>query len=82
VRHAQDAVRSHYDDAVLNGLQFDRHAETLAVEVFARALDRACEEFRRDPLAHTGLPNWNRVTSAIPDFLPRYRAAVDADNRH
>jgi len=82
LRHAQDAVRSHYDDSVVNGLQFDRHSETLAVEVFSRALDRACEEFRRDPLAQTGLPNWNRVTSAIPDFLPRYRAAVDADNRH
>jgi glucosyl-3-phosphoglycerate synthase len=80
LRYAQDAVRSYNDDALTNGLLFDRHSETLAVEVFLRALERGCEEFERDPLALTGLPNWNRVTSAIPDFLERYRGAVDADN--
>jgi glucosyl-3-phosphoglycerate synthase len=80
LRHAQDAIRSYNDDAMTNGLLFDRHSETLAVEVFVRALERGCEEFERDPLAQTGLPNWNRVTSAIPDFLPRSRGAIDADN--
>lgn len=80
LRHAQDAIRSYHDDAVTNGLLFDRHSETMAVEVFLKALERGCEEFERDPLALTGLPNWNRVTSAIPDFLPRYREAIDADN--
>jgi glucosyl-3-phosphoglycerate synthase len=80
LRQAQDAIRSYHDDAVTNSLQFDRHAETLAIEVFLDALGRSCEEFERDPLAHTGLPNWNRVTSAIPDFLPRYREAIDRDN--
>jgi glucosyl-3-phosphoglycerate synthase len=81
LRSAQDAVRSYHDDAVINGLLFDRHAETLAVEVFVSALERGCEEFERDPLAMPGLPNWNRVTSAIPDFLPRYREAIDGDNK-
>jgi len=80
LRSAQDAIRSYNDDAVTNGLRFDRHSETVAVEVFLSALERACEEFERAPLALTGLPNWNRVTSAIPDFLPRYREAIDADN--
>lgn len=80
LRQAQDAIRSYHDDAVTNSLQFDRHAETVAAEVFLSALVRGCEEFERDPLALTGLPNWNRVTSAIPDFLPRYREAIDADN--
>jgi glucosyl-3-phosphoglycerate synthase len=80
LRNAQDAIRSYHDDAVTNGLLFDRHAETLAVEVFVDALERGCEGFQRDPVAQTGLPNWNRVTSAIPDFLVRYREAIDADN--
>ena len=80
LRMAQDAVRVYHDDAVVNGLEFDRHTETLAVEVFTRALGRACQEFEADPLAYTGLPNWNRVDSAIPDFLERFRAAVEADN--
>ncbi|HEV8479367.1 MAG TPA: glycosyl transferase [Candidatus Eisenbacteria bacterium] len=81
LRQAQDAVRVYHDDAVLNGLLFDRHAESSAVEVFTRALSRACEEFEADPMAFTGLPNWNRVDSAIPDFLERFRDAVDADSR-
>jgi glucosyl-3-phosphoglycerate synthase len=80
LRSAQDAVRSYNDDAATNGLDFDRHLETVAVEVFLSALERACDEFQQAPLASPGLPNWNRVTSAIPDFLPRYREAIDEDN--
>jgi len=80
LRCAQDAIRSHHDDAVTNGLSFDRHSETIAVEVFLSALERACDEFDRAPLATHSLPNWNRVTSAIPEFLPRYREAIDRDH--
>ncbi len=80
VRTAQDTVRAYYDDAAVNGLQFDRHAETRAVEVFTQALGLACSEFRENPLGVIGLPNWNRITAAIPDFLERYREAIDADN--
>jgi glucosyl-3-phosphoglycerate synthase len=82
LRHAQDAVRSYHDDAMINGLRFDRHTETLSVEVFLEALERGCREFERDPLTPIGLPNWNRVTAAIPGFLETYRDAIDADNPH
>ena len=78
LRIAQDTVKVYADDASLNGLAFDRHAETAAIEMFVRALRRASEEFEADPMAYVGLPNWNRITSAIPDFLERYRDAVDA----
>ena len=80
LRNAQDTIRSYHDDAVTNGLTFDRHSETLAVEVFTHALARGCEEFEHEPVTLPGLPNWNRVTAAIPDVLPLYRDAVDADN--
>jgi len=80
LRSAQDTVRQYHDDAVVNGLRFDRHTENRAVEVFTSGIARACEEFEREPLAYAGLPNWNRVTAAIPDFLSRYQEAVDADN--
>jgi glucosyl-3-phosphoglycerate synthase len=33
-----------------------------------------------DPLYSPLIPSWSRVTSAIPDFLDKLRAAVDADN--
>jgi glucosyl-3-phosphoglycerate synthase len=79
LRTAQDAVRSYHDDSAINGLYYDRHTETAAVEMFSRALARATEEFSQDPMAYAGLPNWNRVSSAIPDFLERYRAAVEAN---
>lgn len=80
LRTAQDTVRAYHDDAAINGLTFDRHSESLAVEVFSQALARACEEFAADPLAFPGLPSWNRVTSALPGVLERFRDAIDADN--
>lgn len=78
LRTAQDAVRGYNDDSAINGLYYDRHIETAAVEMFVRALGQACDDFQSDPLAYTGLPNWNRVTSAIPEFLDDFRDAVDA----
>jgi glucosyl-3-phosphoglycerate synthase len=78
LRTAQEAVRAYHDDSAINGLFYDRHAESAAVEMFTRALSRAAEEFIQDPMVYAGLPNWNRVGSAIPDFLERYRAAVEA----
>ncbi|HSQ61236.1 MAG TPA: glycosyl transferase [Acidobacteriota bacterium] len=80
VRRAQEAVRSYHDDAIVNSLRFDRHSETRTVEVFTQALSTACGEFRSDPFGAMALPNWNRVTAAIPDFLRRYQEAIDSEN--
>ncbi len=78
-RTAQDAIASYSDDAVLNGLLFDRHEEELAVETFSRALRAAGLGFVRDPMDAPQIPNWNRVVSALPDFLEELREAVEAD---
>ena len=79
VRTAQDAIASYDDDALLNGLSFDRHEEEVAVETFTRALRTAGLSFVRDPLGNPQIPNWNRVTSALPDFLGELQEAVEAD---
>lgn len=79
VRTAQDAIGSYSDDAALNGLAFDRHEEEVAVETFSRALRVAGLGFVRDPMGTPPIPNWNRVTSALPDFLDDLAAAVEAD---
>lgn len=79
VRTAQDAIARYSDDASLNGLVFDRHEEEVAVETFSRALAGAGLGFVRDPLGAPQIPNWNRVTSALPDFLDTLREAVEAD---
>jgi glucosyl-3-phosphoglycerate synthase len=81
VRMAQDAVARYSDDADLNGVRFDRHEEEMAVEVFSRSLRRAGLDFVRDPMGAPQIPNWNRVTSALPRFLQDLREAVDADSR-
>jgi glucosyl-3-phosphoglycerate synthase len=80
VRTAQDAIARYSDDAALNGLHFDRHEEEVAVETFSRALRQAGLSFVRDPMGAPPIPNWSRVTSALPDFLGALAAAVDADS--
>ena len=79
-RTAKDAVKSYRDDADINGLAFDYHLETIMVEAFTRAIQIAGKEFMDDPLYSPLIPSWNRVTSAIPDFLEKLWQAVEADN--
>jgi glucosyl-3-phosphoglycerate synthase len=81
VRTAQDAIARHSDDAALNGLRFDRHAEEVAVETFSRALRAAGLDFVRDPMGAPQIPNWSRVVSALPGFLDQLREAVEEDAR-
>ncbi len=79
VRTAQDAIASYSNDAKLNGLSFDRHAEEVAVETFSSALRGAGLNFVRDPMGAPQIPNWSRVISALPDFLNELREAVEKD---
>jgi len=80
LRTAQDTIKRHNDDAAINGLFFDRHQETKMVEAFTRAIQIAGKEFREDPLYSPLIPNWNRVTSAIPDFLEKLQEVVEKEN--
>jgi len=79
LRTAQDAIASYSDDAALNGLVFDRHEEEIAVETFVRALRAAGLDFVTNPLGTPQIPNWNRVSSALPGFLDELREAAEAD---
>jgi len=80
VRTAEDTITRYHADAMINGLIFDRHEEETAVETFAQALKIAADEFFADPLASPLIPNWNRISSALPGFLGALREAVDQDN--
>lgn len=77
---AQDAIKRYDDDATLNGLLFDRHQETKLVEAFTKAIQIAGKEFQEDPRYSPLIPNWNRVTSAIPDFLEQLYDTVEKEN--
>lgn len=80
LRTAQDAIKRYNDDCAINGLFFDRHQETITVEAFTQAIQIAGKEFLENPLYSPLIPNWNRVTSAIPDFLKQLQDVVEEEN--
>ena len=80
VRRAEDTLRHYAADAAINGLTFDRHEEELAVTTFVRSIRAAAKGFVDDPLGAPLIPNWNRVQSALPQFLAEMNEAVRLDN--
>ena len=80
-RAALDLIESYHNDAVMNGLKYDRHAEEAAVEAFAQNIMTAGKTFMEAPMDKPFMPSWERVRSAIPDILDRLLVAVDEDMR-
>ena len=81
VRTAQDMLKRYEDDAAINGLFFDRHEESLAVDTFTKGIREASEIIMEDPLGVPLIASWDRVTSAIPDILVKIKRAVEEDNK-
>lgn len=81
VRTAQDMLKRYEDDASINGLLFDRHEESLAVDTFTKGIRKAAEVIMRDPLGVPQITSWDRVTAAIPDILDKIFEAVEEDNK-
>lgn len=80
VRTAEDTITRYHADAMINGLELDRHEEEVAVQSFRHALALAGEDYLRDPLGAPLIPNWNRVLAALPDFFRQLELAVEEDN--
>ena len=80
-RIALDFIETYQNDATINGLNFDRHSEEQAVELFAQNVMRAGAYFLENPMDTPFIPSWSRVQSAIPDIMEQLQAAVDEDNR-
>jgi len=80
LRIAQDTIKRYHDDAAINGLFFDRHQEMVIVEAFTNAIKIAGKEFQENPLYSPLIPNWNRVTSAISDFLEKLEERVEKES--
>ena len=64
----------------MNGLTFDSHIEEKTFELFALNIRKAGESFFENPMETPFIPTWNRVLSAIPDFLDRLKSSVELDN--
>ncbi len=79
LRSAQDAIRQYHADAVVNGLQFNRHDEEQAVDGFSRQIGMAGESFLENPAGGVAIPNWSRVLAASPDCPESLREMVAQD---
>ena len=78
-RVALDLIDTYHNDAIINGLHYDRHTEEQAVELFAKNLMSAGDDFLERPMDKPFIPSWNRVISAIPDILEQLKEAVEND---
>lgn len=81
LRQAEDTIMKYEADAMINGLDFDRHEEAKAVETFTRAIAIAAQAFTENPMSTPLIPNWNRVVSAIPGIFDMLSTAVEEDNK-
>ena len=79
-RAALDMIDIYRSDAQMNDLNFDSHIEEKTVELFALNIMKAGETFFENPMETPFIPTWNRVLSAIPDFLDRLKLSVELDN--
>lgn len=80
-RIALDFIDTYQNDAIINGLKYDRHQEEQAVELFASNIMSAGDHFLENPMDKPFIPSWNRVISAIPDILDQLKVAVEEDNK-
>ncbi len=78
-RIALDFIETYANDATMNGLKVDIHAEEKAVEMFAENIVGAGNHFLANPMETPFIPCWNRVVSAMDDVLPRLWQAVEDD---
>ncbi|MDF7809122.1 alpha-amylase family glycosyl hydrolase [Pontiellaceae bacterium B12219] len=80
-RIALDLIESYGADAEINGLQYDRHKEGSAVEMFAENIMSAGHEFLEKSMETPFMPSWKRVIAGVPDILDRLVHAVEADTQ-
>ncbi len=78
-RIALDLVESYNNDAIINGLTYDRHGEIGAIEVFSENIMTAGNEFLDKSMDPPFMPSWQRVVSAVPDIFEMLSEAVEAD---
>jgi glucosyl-3-phosphoglycerate synthase len=77
LRIAQETIVRYQSDAEINGLEFDRHSEAVAVESFTEAMRIAGQAFWLNPFETSLIPSWHRVTAALPGFFDFLLEAVD-----
>lgn len=78
-RMALDFVEAYRNDAEINGLKLDVHAEETAVSLFASNIMKAGNHYLEYPMEAPFIDSWNRVISAFPGVMQELADAVEAD---
>ncbi|MFT6529324.1 MAG: glucosyl-3-phosphoglycerate synthase [Psychrosphaera sp.] len=78
-RIALDYIETYRNDAMINGLTLDIHTEEKSVEMFAKNIIEAGDNFLANPMETPFIPSWNRVISAMPEVLTELKQAVELD---
>ncbi len=79
-KNALYMLEQYHADAIINGMNLDRHVEEQAVDLFTQNVYDAGEMFLQNPMRSMFIPSWKRVMSAIPDFMEMFYDAVEEDN--
>ena len=80
-REALDFVQIYKKDALMNAYDIDVHEEEIAVELFAQNIMVAGQVFLDSPMETPNIPTWNRIDTALPNFLKDLKKAVEIDNK-
>ena len=80
-REALDFVQIYKKDALMNNYGLDVHEEETAVEMFAKNIMTAGQVFLESPMESPNIPSWNRVETALPNFLRDLKRAIELDNK-
>ena len=80
-REALDFVQIYKKDALMNNYGLDVHEEETAVEMFAKNIMTAGQVFLDSPMESPNIPSWNRVETALPNFLRDLKRAIELDNK-
>jgi glucosyl-3-phosphoglycerate synthase len=79
-RRALDLLDVYADDATMNGLSIDRHAEEKIIELFAENILLAGTAYLDNPHEMPFIPNWSRVHAADPSLIRDLVTAVREDS--
>jgi len=63
----------------LNGLEYNREKEIIAVEAFQDAIEEAARDFYQNPMGVPLMSPWVTVRSVLPDFSEKFARAVALD---
>ena len=80
-REALDFVQIYKKDALMNAYDIDVNEEEIAVELFAKNIMIAGQVFLDSPMETPNIPTWNRIDTALPNFLKDLKKAVEIDNK-